>query len=211
MEKRTCPFASTNIDGDQCLCLDRTYICRPTYTANCLCVCLCHLSVIKQTNNTPLPADLFNPKPDAYLIKNLAANRDLPDIPNDFASSQILVAQHIKEPVPRTISAEKPITLSTILETEAKTQEASTSTAVPKLASTKTDQTEKPTSPDQEQKQTTEEEIANKSTEKETVSTPPAPKRLKLQRHILVDGFQVEKQFWLPTQAALRISVPCKR
>ena len=201
MEKRTCPFASTNINGDQCLCLDRSYICRPTYTANGSCVCLCHLSIIKRTNNTPLPAALFNPKPDAYLIKNLAANRDLPDIPNNFASSQILVAQHIKERVPRTISAEKPIALSTILETEATTPEASTSTAEPKLEQTQKDQLEKVTSPDTEQKQTNEKDIATAAKEKETVSTPPAPKRLKLQRRILVDGFQVEKQFRLPTQA----------
>ena len=138
------------------------------------------------------------------MIKNLAANCHLPDIPNDFESSQILVAQHIKEPVPRIISAEKPITLSTILETVAKSPEASTSTSDPKTTPVESDQTEKQKLPDKEQvnkDQTTEKEIVTTTPAKETVSTPPAPKRLKLQRRILVDGFQVEKQFRLPTQA----------
>ena len=89
MEKRTCPFASTNIDGDQCLCLDRIYICRPTYAANGTCVSLCHLSVIRGTNNTLLPAALFCAIPDTYLIKILAANCNLPVISSDFESSQI--------------------------------------------------------------------------------------------------------------------------
>ena len=37
--------------------------------------------------------------------------------------------------------------------------------------------------------------------EKETATVEPAKKKLKLQRTILVDGFQLEKQFRLPTQA----------
>ena len=195
MEKRTCLFASTNIDGDQSLCLDRIYICRPTYATNGSCVCLCHLSVVKRINNTPLPAALFNPKPDAYLIKNLAANHNLPDIPNDFELSQILFAQHIREPVPKLIAAGKPVTLSTILEKVTESAEASTSNSPDKTAPAEIDLTEKQNSPAKDQVD------KDKPTDKEAASTPSAAKRLKLQRQILVDGFQVEKQFRLPTQA----------
>ena len=129
------------------------------------------------------------------MIKNLAANPNLPDIPNDFESSQILIAQHIKEPVPKIIAAEKPVTLSTILEKVTESLEASTSNSPDKTAPAEIDLTEKQNSPAKEQVD------KDKPTDKETASTPPAAKRLKLQRRILVDGFQVEKQFLLPTQA----------
>ena len=199
MEKRTCPFASTKIDGDPCICLDRAYICRSTYTANGSCVCLCQLSVIKRTNNTPLPAALFFPKPDAYLVKNLAANNDLPDIPNDFASSQVLIAQHIKEPVPNTISAEKPVTLSTIIETPVVAQKPDSP------AEPDSEQTSKPSTSDNATAKTTESDIATATSEEDSTSSSPASKRLKLQRRILVDGFLAEKQFRLPTQAYLTV------
>ena len=88
-----------------------------------------------------------------------------------------------------------PVNHLTILEKDTETAEASTSQNCKETAPIEPDQIEKETAA------TKETVDSDKSTDKETATVEPAQKRLKLQRTILVDGFQLEKQFRLPTQA----------